>query len=275
MLTIRSTDEEKFVISMLPDSVYNGSQGAAYFWIDSANVARGIGLDTNLQRLSQSKRCPPAPKQSSCPAKVVHFATREPSIWCNVDCDKDHVNAICEISITRSKTNESKGPKSASILANDSRTDAPIATLVVTNSPSQLQMDSDRCGVGWLLYKSTCFKILMVRTKDGDGMCFFRLSAGLASITSSDQQRIIQSYVSSLRDPLDKPLLLDAGFDRETGRLRSRKTQEDLRYTNWAPNEPDTSPGNECIAMIANKYSNFFGKWISTSCESSGFPLCR
>lgn len=310
LVTITSPEEEAFVTSLLQQKARPNKSKALFYWIDGTNAGRGIGFSSNP--LGTSTACPTVTRTRThaCPAKVVKHSKRtSKSFWCYFDCNKEFVNAICEVviqktggqtdagietsmssksDISRRSTSRYEYTTTTASTTASPRTSAILSSLSTSSSASSetghssthLMSDtstesSSECEVGWRLFADKCYKFIQMDTngEEAASLCLLHHSAQLAAITSHALQQVIETLVSGQEEPLNRPLLVDGRFDRGSRLFHWSALGQEFHFTNWAPGHPDTR--FDCVVMETDSRSGLFGYWRTMDCKQDANLLCR
>ena len=130
------------------------------------------------------------------------------------------------------------------------------------------------CDVGWKLKDKKCFKISPTLSSGDESSptCRMQYSAQAASITSRDQQEMLEELMKEHLESIQKPLLLLNS--RRVGSEQRFKWEsgEAFNFANWAAEQPSNYKDGNCLGVITNGVE--FGQWKVVSCETSGNVIC-
>lgn len=311
------------MISLLKEKAVPNKSHALYFWIDRTNTVKGIGFSSNPLGTPIAK-CPPAAAtaaynndsssiSSFCPAKVVKASGRK-AFWCNFDCNKEFVNAICEIIIkkrdpasehslskttTRKRDISTKGTLGAALPLTSTRRLTPSSSSFFSSSsspsssappsavsfpplpPSDLTATTPvtitrlYCEVGWKLHDDKCYKSIQMDTNGNE-------ARNLCQFRDSAH---LASITSSPIQQAIQTLVTNAkeAFNRPL--LIDGRYDRGSRVFRWSETSQlfrytNWAPGqpdldHECVAMETNKTSSHFAAWKTIDCNQDANLLCR
>ena len=130
------------------------------------------------------------------------------------------------------------------------------------------------CDVGWRLKDKKCFKISPTLSSGDESSptCRMQYSAQAASITSRDQQEMLEELMKDHIESIQKPILLLNSRRVGLGQRFKWESEEAFNFANWAAEQPSHYKDGNCLGVITNGVE--FGQWKVVSCETLSNVLC-
>ena len=129
---------------------------------------------------------------------------------------------------------------------------------------------SERCPLGWKLYRGSCYFFLATRQSYQDAFLFCGVRGGyLAEVQSDDENRFVAGMLPSY-----VKLNVWIGYNdlEKEGRWLWTNTKNSGTYTNWNSGEPDNKNDQDCAVI-----ETFHGRttWDDQDCDRHEPSVCE
>ncbi|XP_048245431.1 perlucin-like [Haliotis rufescens] len=145
-----------------------------------------------------------------------------------------------------------------------------VLTLMVVGFCMFMQVQGDRCPLGFVKYKTSCYWFSTTKGSfsEARSMCRY-LKSDLAKVTNKDEDDFIRHF--ALVRGKAELYFLGGSELRQSGRWSWNGEEQQMTYTNWAPGQPNYLDKEHCIVLW--KHVNY--QWADFYCDHALNYICE
>ncbi|XP_046347989.1 perlucin-like [Haliotis rufescens] len=145
-----------------------------------------------------------------------------------------------------------------------------VLTLMVVGFGLLTQVQGDRCPLGFVRHKTSCYWFSTYKGSfpEARSMCRY-LRSDLAKVTSKDEDDFLRHF-ALVRGKAPNYFLGGSDF-RQTRRWSWNGEEQQMTYTNWGPREPNNPLTQHCIVL--SKAYNY--QWGDYFCHYANNFVCE
>ncbi|KAL4236909.1 hypothetical protein ACF0H5_005295 [Mactra antiquata] len=185
-----------------------------------------------------------------------------------------HFIIACMCSLISARTFEeiqcSKYHYEEQILSKQIRMEIRLENLEEKVDSMKQQDVKPTCDDEWITFKSSCYLFGRVQVEFLEAEKFCQVSdAHLVSIRNQEENDFIKRHVSELSAPKFWIGMYDG---EQEGKWKWIDTNQDVKYFNWNPGEPNQGRAANCVAI----FDNYDNNWVDEPCTNRQFrPICK